>query len=111
MDRLKPMIKEWVKVDDEMDELRKRMRGLNQSKKLLSTQLLNIMKEQKIDEFDLNQEGKLIRQTKKTKQPINKKQLMTSLSKYYKDEQNAATITEYILNSRPEKINEIIYKK
>lgn len=111
MDRLKPMIKDWVKIDDEMNELRKRTRLLNQSKKTISAQLLNIMKEQKIDEFDLNNEGKLVRQQKKTKQPINKKQLLTCLSKYYKDEQNAATVTDFILNSRQEKINEIIYKK
>lgn len=111
MDRLKPMIKEWVKTDDEIGELRKRIRLLTQSKKTVSAQLLTIMKEQKIDEFDLNNEGKLVRQTKKTKQPINKKQLLTCLSKYYKDEKNAATVTEFILNSRQEKINEIISKK
>jgi hypothetical protein len=67
MDRLKPMIKEWVKTDDEIGELRKRIRLLTQSKKTVSAQLLTIMKEQKIDEFDLNSEGKLVRQTKKTK--------------------------------------------
>ncbi len=30
------------------------------------------MKEHELDEFDLNQEGKLVRQVKKTKQGINK---------------------------------------
>ena len=111
MERLKQNIKEWVKIDEEMTELRQRMRTLNQTKKDLSVGLLSIMKDQKIDEFDLNNEGKLIRQTKKTKQPINKKQLMTSLIKYYDDEKDALKITEFILNSRQEKLSESICKK
>jgi hypothetical protein len=111
MDRLKQNIKEWVKLDEETNLLRQKMKKLNQSKKELSVLLLDIMKEKKIDEFDLNNEGKLIRQTKKTKQPINKKQLFTSLMKYYEDEENAQKITEYILNSRGEKFSETICKK
>lgn len=111
MDRLKQTIKEWVKLDEETSLLRQKMKKLNQSKKDLSLQLLEIMKEKKIDEFDLNNEGKLIRQTKKTKQPINKKQLYASLTKYYENEENAQKVTEYILNSRGEKLSETICKK
>jgi len=111
MDRLKQTITEWVKLDKDAAELRQRMKKINQSKKLISAQLLDIMKERKIDEFDLNTEGKLVRQTKKTKQPINKKQLMASLTKYYEDEDNAQKITEYILSSRAEKYSENICKK
>ena len=111
MDRLKQNIKDWVKLDEEMAELRKRMRALNQAKVALSEGLLTVMKDQKIDEFDLNNEGKLVRQTKKTKQPINKKQLLTSLSKYYEDEKDAQKVTEFILSSRQEKMSESICKK
>ena len=109
MDRLKQNIKDWVKLDEEMAELRKRMRALNQAKVALSEGLLTVMKDQKIDEFDLNNEGKLVRQTKKTKQPINKKQLLTSLSKYYEDEKDAQKVTEFILSSRQEKMSESMY--
>ena len=111
MDRIKQNIKEWVKLDEEMGELRIRIRSLNQTKKVLSEELLAIMKDRKIDEFDLNTEGRLVRQTKKTKQPINKKQLMTSLSKYYEDEVDAQKVTDFILNSRLERMSETICKK
>jgi len=111
MDRLKHTIKEWVKLDEETTAMRQKMKKLNQSKKELSNQLLEIMKEKKIDEFDLNTEGKLVRQTKKSKQPINKKQLYASLTRYYNDETDAQKITEFILNSRGEKISETICKK
>lgn len=111
MDRLKQTIKEWVKLDEETSAMRQKMKKLNQMKKELSNQLLEIMKEKKIDEFDLNTEGKLVRQTKKTKQPINKKQLYASLTKYYNDETDAQKTTEFILNSRGEKLSETICKK
>jgi len=111
MDKLKQTITEWVKLDKESTELRQRIKKINQNKKGISAQLLEIMKERKIDEFDLNTEGKLIRQTKKTKQPINKKQLLGSLTKYYEDEDNAQKITEYILSARSEKYSENICKK
>lgn len=111
MDRLKQNIKDWVKLDEEIAAMRNKMKKLNQSKKDLSVQLLAIMKEKQIDEFDLNTEGKLIRQTKKSKQPINKKQLVTSLTTYFEDEDNAQKVTDYILNARGEKISETICKK
>jgi chemotaxis regulatin CheY-phosphate phosphatase CheZ len=87
------------------------LRQINQTKKEISSKLLDVMKEQDIDEFDLNQEGKLIRQVKKTKQSLSKKQLMTSLFQYYKNEGEAKKTTEFILNARGEKISETLCKK
>lgn len=109
--QLKQTIKEWVKLDEEMSMLKQHMKKINQAKKEMSARLLVIMKDQNIDEFDLNQDGKLIRQTKKTKQPLNKKTILISLSKYYDNEEDAVKVSEYILNSRQEKINETICKK
>jgi hypothetical protein len=109
MDRLKQNIKDWVKLDEEMSELRQRIRTLNQAKKALSEGLLTIMKDQRIDEFDLNNDSKLVRQTKKKQN--NPLTLITSLSKYYEDEKDAQKVTEFILNSRLERLSESICKK
>jgi seryl-tRNA synthetase len=84
---VRQQIREWVKLDEESEQLKKRLRQINQTKKEMSSKLLAVMKEQDIDEFDLNQEGKLVRQVKKTKQSLSKKQLMTSLFHYYKKQQ------------------------
>jgi hypothetical protein len=108
---LKQTIKEWVKLDEDVAELKLKIKAMNQRKKEMSLHLLEIMKEQKIDAFDLNNEGKLVRQMKKTKQPINKKQLTTSLTKYYESENEAQKVTEYILNARQERTDESICKK
>ena len=109
--QLSQSIREWVKLDIEASALKQKLRILNQSKKEISSRLLIIMKDKNIDEFDLNQDGKLIRQVKKTKQTLNKKQLISSLVTYYKSEEEAKKTAEFILNSRVEKLNESLCKK
>ena len=74
--QLKTHIKDWVKLDDEISHFKRQIRDLNIKKKKLSEQLLQIMKEQEIDAFDLNNDGKLIRQVRKTKTPLNKKRVI-----------------------------------
>jgi urease alpha subunit len=75
---LKNQIKEWVKIDEEIGNLKKQIRELNIKKKNLSTNLLEVMKQQEIDAFDLNNDGKLIRQVRKTKTPLTKKYILDS---------------------------------
>jgi len=98
-------------IDSDSAELKKRLRQLTVKKKEISERLLVIMKDQKIDEFDLNTDGKLVRQTKLAKQSINKKNLPMILNSYYDNEEEATKIAEFILNSRPEKVVESIRKK
>ena len=112
MDKLKETVKEWVRLDEETSALRRQIKVLTKTKKDLSEHLLVIMKEKLIDEFDLSNEGKLQRQTKKLKQPINKKQLQDCLLKYYTAEpETAQKLTEYILDSRKERTVDVLCKK
>jgi hypothetical protein len=108
---LRQLIKDWVTLDGESAVLRKQMKLLNSKKKEVSDKLLLIMKDQKIDEFDLNSDGKLLRQTKTTKQSINKKTLPLILNKYYETDEEAHKVAEFILMSRPEKVSETLRKK
>ena len=54
---LRQLIKDWVSLENEAAVLRKQMKLLNTKKKEVSDKLLLVMKEQKIDEFDLNSDG------------------------------------------------------
>ena len=108
---IRQQIREWVKWEEESVALKQRMKQINQAKKEISAKLLSVMKEHELDEFDLNQEGKLVRQVKKTKQGFNKKTLLTSLSHYYKNEAEAKKTTDFILNARTEKLSETLCKK
>lgn len=109
--QLKTHIKEWVKLDDEISHYKKQIRELNIKKKKISEQLLSVMKEQEIDAFDLNNDGKLIRQVRKTKTPLTKKYIMSSLVNYFKDDEKAKEASTFILESRTLIMNESICKK
>jgi phage gpG-like protein len=108
---IRQQIREWVKLEEESVALKQRMKQINQGKKDISAKLLVVMKEHDLDEFDLNQEGKLVRQVKKTKQGLSKKTLLTSLTHYYKNETEAKKTTDFILNTRVEKLSESLCKK
>ena len=69
---------------------------------------METMKENDIDEFDINQ-GKIIYKKKNVKKPITKKNLLEILSKYYKgDLVSASNMNKYIMDNREEVVIETI---
>ena len=76
-------IKEWVKLDNEIRTLQKEQVQRKNDKKNVSTQLMEIMKKNEIDCFDIN-DGQICYSKKNIKKPITKKVLMGVLSKYFK---------------------------
>lgn len=101
-------IKEWVKMDNEIRELKKQEKIRKDKQKELSKTLMETMKENDIDEFDINQ-GKIIYKKKNVKKPITKKNLLEILSKYYKgDLVSASNMNKYIMDNREEVVIETI---
>jgi hypothetical protein len=104
-------IKEWVRIDNEIRLLEKEQKTRKQEKKRLSDSLLNIMKQNEIDCFDIN-DGKIMYQTKKSKKPITKKMLFDVLSKFYGgDYMKTTELNEFILENREEITKECIVRK
>lgn len=104
-------IKEWIQIDNELKELQKASRERRQRKKELTSNLVEVMKNNEIDCFDTN-DGKLIYSQTKTRQSVSKKYLLSTLLNFYKDDPlTAKQVTEYILNNREEKINENVRRK
>ena len=104
-------IKEWIKIDTEISELKARIRDMNNKKKNLTENLVTVMKTNKIDCFDING-GALIYKTNKIKKPINGKSLLVALQAYYKSEPNMAEdIAKHIMECREEQIKETIKRK
>lgn len=104
-------IKEWIKIDNEISQLRSEIKDRNNKKKLLTQELVNVMKTNTIDCFDING-GALIYKTSKVKKPINGKTLLMTLQNYYKDQpQVAEELTKHILDNREEQIKETIKRK
>jgi len=103
-------IKDWLKADEGIAQLRKEIKVKTALRKEHNLKLIELMRSQNLDEIDLS-DGKIIRQTKKVKAPINKKHLLTCLSTYYKSDQQAKDVSDYILNNRAEKTNDVIIKR
>ena len=104
-------IKDWIKIDTEISELKAQIRERTNKKKTLTENLVTVMKTNKIDCFDING-GALVYKTSKTKKPINGKSLLTALQNYYKtDPKIAEDITKHVLDSREEQIKETIKRK
>jgi hypothetical protein len=104
-------IKEWIKMDSEILELKTQIKDKNNKKKLLTENLVTVMKTNKIDCFDING-GALVYKTNKIKKPINGKTLLAALQNYYKtDVKLAEEMTKHIMDSREEQIKETIKRK
>jgi len=104
-------IKEWIKIDTDISELRQKIKEKNALKKTLSSNLVTVMKTNNIDCFDING-GALIYKTSKIKKPINGKFLLSVLQNYYKTEPKIAEeLTKHIMENREEQIKEVIKRK
>jgi len=104
-------IKDWIKMDAEIVELKAQIKDKNNKKKLLTENLVTVMKTNKIDCFDING-GALVYKTNKVKKPINGKTLLSALQNYYKtDTKIAEELTKHIMDSREEQIKETIKRK
>lgn len=104
-------IKEWIKMDTEISELKSEIKERTNKKKTLTEGLVSTMKTNAIDCFDING-GALVYKKSKVKKPINGKTLLTALQNYYKsDPKIAEDLTKHVLDSREEQIKETIKRK
>ena len=109
-DQLVQHIKEWIGVDEEIKSLQKEIKQRKEKQKDLTKSLMEVMKSNEIECFDLN-DGKLVYTKSKTKQTINKKYLMSTLVKCLEDPKDVEKVTDFILENREEKIRESIRRK
>ena len=104
-------IKEWIKYDTEITQLKNEIKERTNKKKALTINLVNVMKGNTIDCFDING-GALVYKKNKVKKPINGKTLLLALQNYYKEQPKVAEdLTKHIMDSREEQIKETIKRK
>jgi len=104
-------IKEWVRIDNEIRALKTEESKRKKEQKTISIQLMEIMKKNEIDEFDINN-GRIQYVKKNVKKPITKKILMGVLTKYYNgDFMKANELNSFILDNREETTKEMIVRK
>jgi len=104
-------IKEWIKLDNEINKMKTEIKDKNIKKNKLTDVLVTVMKKSSIDCFDITGASLVFKQTR-VKTAINKKSLLVALQKYYINDQGKADeIVEHVLNAREEKIKETIKLK
>lgn len=104
-------IKEWVKIDNEIRMLQKETNNRKNEKKIITNNLINIMKTHQIDCFDIK-DGQLMYTKKNIKKPITKKNLITILSSYYNgNTEKAINLNNFIMDNREEIVKETITRK
>jgi hypothetical protein len=103
-------IREWINLESEISKLQKIIKEKKEKKKNLTNTLVDVMKTNEIDCFDINN-GKLVYTQNKTKSCISKKLLLSALSNYTDNKEEVEKITNHILDSRETKINEKITHK
>ena len=108
-DELVGYIKEWIEIDNEVRTVTSEMRAKKQRKKDLTKSLVEIMKDNEIDSFDIKG-GELTYKQTRSKAPITKKNLVTILTTYFKNNKKANELSEYILENREETVRETIHR-
>lgn len=104
-------IKEWIKMDNEITKLKAEVKEKTNKRKELTESLVNVMKSNAIDCFDING-GALVYKQKKTRRTISGKFLLSQLEEYYKDQPELAKeITKKVLDNRVEVIKDEIKRK
>ena len=104
-------IKEWIKIDTEISKLKLEIKTKTNRKKTITEGLVNVMKSNSIDCFDING-GALVYKQKKTKKTISGKFLLAQLEEYYKDQPEIAKdITKKVLDNRIQVVKDEIKRK
>lgn len=104
-------VKNWINIDNDIKELQKVIKEKRKEKKLYTGKLVDIMKSNDIDCFDMKS-GKLIYSRRTVKAPLSKKHLLSSLSQYFKNNKDIIDeLGQFILDSRAEKVRENIKRK
>ena len=104
-------VKSWLTIDNEIRALQKEIKERRKMKKQLTTDLMSTMKSNDIDALNVP-DGELIYNKTKTKAPLSKKHLLSSLTQYFKGDQRMIDeLSKFIMETRAEKEKESIRRK
>lgn len=108
-EQLVAVVKEWVTLENEIKTLQKHIKERRSRKKELTDALVDTMKSNEIDCFDIS-DGKILYSQSKVKASVSKKHLLSCLSQYFNksNPEVAQELTAYILDTREVKLKDNI---
>lgn len=104
-------IKKWIQYDNDIKQLQADLKEKKENRRQHTERLVDIMKSNEIDCFDVNN-GKLMYSKTKVKTPLNKSQMVQALMEYFNnDEPRVRELEDKLMSARKEKITETIRRK
>ena len=105
------MLKNGWKLIIKSKPFKKKLKLEENLKKDITESLVDIMKTNDIEVMSTS-DGQLVRTSRKVKSPLSKKPFIGFLSVYFKNDPNIIKeLSNYIMDSRPEKLHENIKRK
>jgi hypothetical protein len=110
-DELIHIIKDWIKNDNEIRALQKEQIVRKQEKKKITARLVDIMRNNEIDCFDIN-DSQILYKKKNVKKPLTKSDLVEILNTFYKgDTDKVSELNTFITENRKTSVKETIVRK
>ena len=104
-------IREWISFDSDIAKLQSQLKEKRAQKKRNSEQLVNTMKNNSIDCFDING-GAILYKRNVVKKPLTGKTMLPLLEAYLAaSEVKADDLTKYLLDNRVEKVTETVRRR
>jgi hypothetical protein len=105
-EQLTTTVKSYLELDDQIKALNKALIERRKQKNKLSDAILDMMKKFEIDNMN-TKNGHLIYSVNKTTKPLTKTNLLSGLNIYFKNEDQAKTVSQVVLENREkvEKVN------
>ena len=109
-EKLKKEVRQYIERDDKIKAINKAAKDFRKQKEKLSDSILETMKKFEINDMNIKS-GKLTYNERKTKKPLNKKNLLSGLTLYFRDDvEKAKNCSEFVLENR-EDVSKVSLKR
>jgi hypothetical protein len=107
-EQLLQVIRDWVKIETDIQALQQELNAKKKEKKIISGNLIEVMKTNEIDCFKIN-DGKIQYKSQNVKKPLSNKMLAQLLNEFYSDNLlHAEKVNQFLLEHREETVREKI---
>lgn len=99
-EKMKKEVRQYIELDDKIKALNKAAKEFRKNKDKIADSILQTMKQFEINDVNIKS-GKLTYNKRTTKKPLNKKNLLTGLTLYFKEDvDRAKDCSTFVLDNR-----------
>ena len=99
LEEFKKLVTQWISYDDDLKQLKKAEKEINEAKKALTEPIMDFMSKNNIEDCNTSG-GKLKYSLSQVKKPINRKYLTDKLSSFLNNPKRAEELTVFLYDNR-----------